>query len=177
MNPTLILAAALAALSLSASAQAEAPAAAAGALSVTGAYARSTNPKAGAAFMTIRNAGPADCVLTAVTAPGTTDRAELHTHREENGVMSMTRVDSVTIPAGGAHALERGGDHIMLMDTRAPLAEGDEIALTLDFGGCGQVPLTVKVDNAAGMPGAQGHGHGAAAHGAGAHGSGHGHGN
>lgn len=163
MNRTLILAAAVAALPLAASAQAtqsQGATAAAGDLTVTGAYARSTNPKAGAAFMTIENAGATDCVLSAVTAPDVTERAELHTHREENGVMSMVRIDSITIPAGGTHALERGGDHVMLIDTRAPLAEGDEVAMTLDFGDCGQVPLTVKVDNKAGMPGAQMHGHG-----------------
>ena len=168
MNPTLILAAAMAVLSLAAPAHADHDhdhGATAGDLTVTGAYARSTNPKAGAAFMTIENKGSADCVLTAVSAPDLTDRAELHTHREENGVMSMVPIDSVTVPAGGTHALERGGDHVMLMDTRTALAEGDEIALTLDFGACGQVPVMVKVDNKAGMPGAHGHGagHGAPA--------------
>lgn len=168
MNRTLILAASLAALPLAAAAhEGHDHGTTVGNLTVTEAYARSTNPKVGAAFMTIRNAGEADCVLTAVTAPEVTDRAELHTHREENGVMSMVPVASVTIPAGGTHALERGGDHVMLMDTKAPLAEGDELPMTLDFGGCGQVPLTIKVDNKAGMPGAQGHGHDAGAHGAG----------
>ena len=159
MNRTPILAAALAALPLAALAQT--PAAPADVLTVTGAYARSTNPKAGAAFMTIENKGSADCVLKGASAPAVTDRAELHTNREENGVMSMLSLESITVPAGGSHALERGGDHIMLMDTKAPLAEGDRIALTLDFGDCGQVPLTVAVDNKAGMPGAPGQAQGA----------------
>ena len=159
MNRTLFLAAAMAALPLAASAhEGHDHGTTVGDLTVTGAYARSTNPKVGAAFMTIENKGAADCTLTAISAPEVTDRAELHTHREENGVMSMIQIDSITIPAGGAHALERGADHVMLMDTKAPLAQGDEIAMTLDFGDCGQVPLTVKVDNKAGMPGAQGHG-------------------
>lgn len=166
MNRTLILAAAMAALPLAATAhEGHDHGTTVGDLTVTGAYARSTNPKVGAAFMTIENKGAADCVLTAVSAPEVTDRAELHTHREENGVMSMVPVEAVTVPAGGTHALERGGDHVMLMDTKAPLAEGDELALTLDFGACGQVPLTVKVDNKAGMPAAHAHGagHGAPA--------------
>lgn len=158
MNRTLILAAAVAVLPLAAPAGTGAPAggatATAGNLTVTGAYARSTNPKAGAAFMTIQNSGSADCILTAVAAPDVTDRAELHTNREDNGVMLMGPIESVTVPAGGAHALERGGDHVMLMDTKAPLADGDRIAMTLDFGDCGQLPLTVTVDNKAGMPAA-----------------------
>lgn len=159
MNRTLILAAALAALPLTAGAQDSAPRpATTGDLTVTDAYARSANPRVGAAFMTIRNDGARDCVLTAAAAPDVTDRAELHTHREENGVMSMMRIESITIPAGGSHALERGGDHVMMMDIKKPLAEGDEIAMTLDFGDCGQLHLTVPVDNSAGMPGAPGQG-------------------
>ncbi|MBB1492878.1 MULTISPECIES: copper chaperone PCu(A)C [unclassified Paracoccus (in: a-proteobacteria)] len=157
MNQTLILAAAVAALPLAAPAhEGHDHGTTVGNLTVTGAYARSTNPKVGAAFMVIENAGSTDCTLTAVSAPEVTERAEMHTHREENGVMSMVQVESITIPAGGSHALERGADHVMLMDTATPLAEGDEVAMTLDFGDCGQVPLTVKVDNAAGMPASHG---------------------
>lgn len=175
MNRTIILAA-LAAVSVAAPAMSHAheghehhgATASAGTLTVTDAYARSTNPKVGAAFMTIKNAGATDCVLTAVSAPDVTDRAEMHTHREDNGVMSMVQIESITIPAGGTHALERGADHVMMMNTRKPLAEGDEVAMTLDFGDCGQLPLTLPVDNKIGTPGAaQGHEAGAqgAAHG------------
>lgn len=135
-------------------------------LEVSGAYARSTNPKVGAAFMTISNAGPTECVLRAASAPEVTDRAELHTHREENGVMSMVEVESIVIPAAGTHALARGGDHVMLIDTRAPMMQGDEFELILDFGDCGTVPVTVAVDNGAGMahgetPAPMMHGHAA----------------
>lgn len=116
-------------------------------ITVTDAYARSTNPSVGAAFMSITNNGSADCVLGAASAPQVTDRAELHTHVEENGVMSMVQVDSITIPAGTTHALERGGDHVMFMATKAPMAQGDEFELTLDFGTCGTVPVALRVDN------------------------------
>lgn len=155
---TLILAAALTAAPTLA-ALADAPG-----ITVTDAYARSTNPRSGAVFMTVANANAADCRITAATAD-VTPRAELHTHAEENGMMKMTPVEAVTILAGATHALERGGDHVMLMDTRTALAEGDEVALTLDFGPCGKVPVMMKVDNKAGMPGAHGHGagHGAPA--------------
>lgn len=141
MNRTTMLAAALAALlPVSALAQDTAP-------TVTEAYARSTNPKVGAAFMTITNSGSTDCVLGAASAPDITDRAELHTHVEKDGVMSMVQVDSITILAGTSHALERGGDHVMFMATKAPMAQGDEFELTLDFGACGTVPVALQVDN------------------------------
>ncbi|HHW35354.1 MAG TPA: copper chaperone PCu(A)C [Paracoccus solventivorans] len=116
-------------------------------ITVTDAYARSTNPSVGAAFMSITNNGSSDCVLGAASAPQLTDRTELHTHVEENGVMSMVQVDSITIPAGTTHALERGGDHVMFMATKAPMAQGDEFELTLDFGSCGTVPVALRVDN------------------------------
>lgn len=139
MNRTSFIAAALAAL-LPAAVLAQD-------ITVTDAYARSTNPSVGAAFMSITNNGSTDCVLGAASAPQVTDRAELHTHVEENGVMSMVQVDSITIPAGTTHALERGGDHVMFMATKAPMAQGDEFELNLDFGTCGTVPVTLRVDN------------------------------
>lgn len=137
---TLILAAALTAAPTLA-ALADAPG-----ITVTDAYARSTNPRSGAVFMTVANANAADCRITAVTADAT-PRAELHTHAEENGMMKMTPVEAVTIPAGGTHALERGGDHVMLMALETPLKDGDKVALTLDLGACGTLPVKAVVDN------------------------------
>ena len=135
--------------------QTAAPAAAAAAaggqsaLSVSGAYARSNNPEAGAAFMTITNAGHADCTLSRVSAEGF-DRPALHTSREQGGVMKMVPLERLTIPAGGSHELKRGGDHIMLMGARAPVMQGQAVDLTLDFGDCGTLPVSVTIDNSAG---------------------------
>lgn len=115
---------------------------------VSDAYARSANPQSGAAFMVITNPGAADCTLIAATGDAA-ERIELHTHREEGGVMKMMRdEDGFVIPAGGSHALERGGDHVMLMGLAAPLADGDVVPLVLDFGDCGTLAVEVPVDNA-----------------------------
>lgn len=115
---------------------------------VSDAYARSTNPMSGAAFMVITNPGAEDCTLIAATGDAA-ERIELHTNQQVDGVMKMLRdEDGFVIPAGGAHALQRGGDHIMLMGLRAPLADGDVVPLTLDFGACGTVAVEVPVDNA-----------------------------
>ena len=46
-------------------------------ITVADGYARSANPKSGAAFMTLQNTGAADCTLTAVTTE-TAELAELH---------------------------------------------------------------------------------------------------
>ncbi|WBU56966.1 copper chaperone PCu(A)C [Paracoccus sediminicola] len=117
-------------------------------LQIADAYARSSNPKSGAAFMTIRNTGDQDCTLGLVSTERA-DKAELHTSKEDDqGMMRMLPIEGgIEIAAGGEHALARGGDHVMLMGLTEPLEEGDELALTLDFGDCGMVDLTVPVDN------------------------------
>lgn len=120
---------------------------------VSDAYARSANPQSGAAFMVIANPGATDCTLTGVSGEAA-ERIELHTHIEKDGVMTMQRdEDGFTIPAGGTHALERGGDHVMMMGLKAPLADGDVLPLVLDFGDCGTMAVEVTVDNAR-QPGA-----------------------
>jgi len=122
--------------------------AAEGDLSLSDGYARSSNPKAGAVFAMLHNAGGSDCTLQAV-ATDSAEVAELHTHEHgADGVMRMTKVEAgFTVPAGGTHLLERGGDHIMLMGLTAPLENGAEVALTLEFGDCGTLQATVPVDN------------------------------
>ncbi len=132
-------------------------AASAGDITVRDAYLRSSSAMSGAGFMQIDNAGAADCRLAAVSTPAA-GKAELHTHVDENGMMKMVQVpEGFTIPAGGHFALERGGPHVMLMGLTAPLEPGAEVALTLDFGDCGQVEVTAPVDNDRKPEGAAGH--------------------
>lgn len=119
-------------------------------ITVSDVYARSANPRSGAAFMTITNDSATDCKLTGVST-NVTERAELHTHTDDNGVMKMGQVEAVDVPAHGTAALARGGDHIMLMALPKPLAEGETVDLTLDLGDCGTLPVqaVVKSDRAA----------------------------
>ncbi|SFX26098.1 hypothetical protein SAMN04244548_00653 [Paracoccus pantotrophus] len=109
-------------------------------------YARAANPRSGAAFMVIENRGTEACTLSSV-ASDAAERVELHTHRDEGGVMRMVKAGPIRIPAGSRHALARGGDHVMLMGLKQPLADGDQLALTLDFGPCGRVETRLPVDN------------------------------
>ena len=114
---------------------------------VADAYARSANPAVAGAFMTIHNPGTTECVLTGATSDAA-EKVELHTHKEEGGVMKMVAVEGgLAIPAGGDHALIRGGDHIMFMGLKQPVKDGDTLPVTLDFGACGTVPLSIPVDN------------------------------
>ena len=121
----------------------------AGGILVQDAYARSSGKAAisGAAFMVLMNHTDADDRLIGIKSDAAT-KVELHTHSEDaNGVMKMLHLmDGVLVPAGGMHALERGGDHVMFMGLNAPMTQGDLIAVTLVFETAGEIEITVPVD-------------------------------
>ena len=114
---------------------------------ITDAYARSTG-ESGAVFLTITNPDATDDRLLSATTDAA-GMAMLHTSvMDANGVMSMPEMPGgVVIPAGGSHALARGGDHLMLMGLTRALAEGDTLRLTLMFERAGAVNLDVVIDN------------------------------
>ncbi len=117
---------------------------------IHGAYARVMGKmaKSGAIFMGLENTGPADDRLVAATTP-VARKASLHTNIEDaNGVMKMLPIKGgVPIANGQIHWFKRGGDHIMLMGLKKPLAEGDTIPLTLVFEKAGTISIEVPVDN------------------------------
>ncbi|WP_372604254.1 copper chaperone PCu(A)C [Actibacterium sp.] len=121
----------------------------AGSITVEDAYARASTMGAvsGAAFMEIHNAAEVEDRLVAVRSD-VAQRVELHTHiSDANGVMQMVEVEEgFAIPAGGVHALARGGDHVMFMGLNRPLVQGEMIELTLTFEQAGEVVVQVPVD-------------------------------
>lgn len=116
-------------------------------IAIMDAYARSGS-KSGAAFFQIMNSGDADDRLVAVSSNAAA-RVELHTHLEDaNGVMRMREVeDGFPVPAGGMHALARGGDHVMFMGLDAPFEEGSTVRVTLTFENAGDITVDIPVDN------------------------------
>ena len=77
------------------------------------------------------------------------DHAELHTHLNDNGVMKMRQIPDIPVEAGATVKLQPGGLHIMLMDLKQPLKEGDKIPMTLRFEKAGEVKVDVHVDKVA----------------------------
>jgi copper(I)-binding protein len=51
----------------------------------------------------------------------------------EGGMMKMSAVDRLPLPAGKAVELKPGGYHVMLLDLVAQLKEGDTVTLKLTF--------------------------------------------
>lgn len=127
---------------------------------VRDAYARALpGARSGAIFLILENHTVAERRLTGATSD-VAERIETHTHAESDGMMRMIHVEEgFAVPAGGERALARGGDHLMLMGLTRTLAQGDEIALTLEFDDGRTEAITVTVDNHR-TEAAGGHGHG-----------------
>jgi copper(I)-binding protein/transcriptional regulator GlxA family with amidase domain len=83
-----------------------------------------------AAYMTIENLSGKESALLAAKAD-VAGAVELHRAETNDGMMRMRKLDRVTLPAGKT---ELTGDlHIMLIDLKSALKEGDQVALTLEF--------------------------------------------
>ncbi len=127
----------------------------AGSLRIGHPFARATAPaaRAGAAYMTIDNAGPAGDRLLSARSP-VAGRIELHTIVKDGDVMRMREVEGgIEVPAGGRATLQPGGFHVMLMDLKAPLKEGDRFQLKLTFEKAGIVEVEVAIEKpGAGAP-------------------------
>ena len=130
-------------------------AAAADNIAVQDPYVRLAPPNAPAtgAFMVIKNNGDKD--VKVVKADNTATKVtELHTHLNEGGVMKMRPVPAIEIKAKGEAVLKPGGLHIMLIDLKAPMKEGDMVPITLTFddGSSKRVDAKVVRPMAAPMP-------------------------
>ena len=113
-------------------------------------WVRSADTGMSAAFGSVQNTGDAPVHLVAATSPATTE-AQLHETVDTNGTMQMQQKDGgFTIAGGETLTLAPGGDHIMLMDLTAPLAAGDEVALTLTFEDDSTLEVTAPVKDYAG---------------------------
>jgi copper(I)-binding protein len=103
-------------------------------VSVQDAYVRLAPPGAPAtgAYMVIRNAGDKD--VKVVKADNPVSRAtEIHNHINDGGVMRMRPVPAIEVRAKGEAVLKPGSLHIMLIDLKTPMKEGDVVPITLNF--------------------------------------------
>jgi copper(I)-binding protein len=111
------------------------------------------NAPATAAFMVLKNGGDKDVKVMKADNPAS-KLTELHTHINDNGVMKMRPVAAIEIKAKGETKLQPGGLHVMLINLKAPMKEGDvvPITLTIDDGSSKNVDAKVMKPVAAGMP-------------------------
>ena len=101
-------------------------------------------------FGTLKNAGATEATVVSAASPSA-GRVELHEVVGQPGSTVMQpKKDGFAIPAGGTHILAPGGDHLMLMDLKAPLKPGSEIEVTLTFADGATLPFTAQVRDFAG---------------------------
>ena len=101
---------------------------------VRDAWIREPPPRSPAAgYLVIENRGGEPVELVAV-ATEAAEQTEIHIMGYKNDRMTMRQVAKLQVPAGGEVALKPGGTHLMLIELRRPLRDGDEVELVLRFG-------------------------------------------
>jgi copper(I)-binding protein len=105
-----------------------------GGITVVAPWARATpgGTKVGGAYLELKAAAGAGDRLVSASSPAA-GSVEIHEHASEGGVMKMRRIDGLAVPAGASVMLKPGGYHLMLMDLKQPLKQGDKLQLTLTF--------------------------------------------
>ena len=136
----------------------------AGDLVITQAWSRATpgGAKVGGGYLTIENKGSAPDRLIGGTAD-VADKVEVHEMAMSNGVMTMRPLDKgLVIAPGKSVKLAPGGIHLMLLDLKGPLKQGDKVPVTLEFEKAGKVSIALGVESIgaqgpAGADGSTGH--------------------
>lgn len=82
------------------------------------------------AFAVVENTGAAPRAIVAASAD-ISDKVELHEMKNEGGMMRMSPVPRIEIPAHGQVALKPGSFHVMLFELKGKPAPGDTVRLTL----------------------------------------------
>lgn len=88
--------------------------------------------KATGAFMQLQSVQDAKLVGAASPVAGV---VEVHEMSMDGGVMKMRAIAGLPLPAGKAVDLKPGGYHVMLMDLKAQVKDGDVVPVTLTVEG------------------------------------------
>lgn len=115
-------------------------------INVTDAYIRETLPgnTISSAYMRISN-NNAQAVKLVTIISKVSPRIEIHQHQMINGMMSMTHLESLDIPAHKNVLLQPYGLHLMIFDLQQPLKDGQKVSLTLHFAQHENITITVPV--------------------------------
>lgn len=113
-------------------------------VTVKDAWVRATVPtqKATGAFMQLQAAK--DSKFVSVSSP-LTPNVEVHEMAMQGDVMRMRQVQAIELPAGKTVELKPGGYHIMLLNLKAQVKEGETVPFTLVFEGKDGKRETVEV--------------------------------
>ena len=122
-----------------------------GNLVIEHAWSRPTDAMAqtGAIYLVVKNTGAtADSLISALS--DVAGKVELHSTVNEGGMMRMKPVSSIKVPGNGSAKLSPGGYHVMLIDLKSQLTEGQTYTVKLTFEKAGEVSVPVHVEKGMG---------------------------
>jgi copper(I)-binding protein len=121
-------------------------------IAVEHAWARATptGARTGAAFATLLNKATTDDLLLGASTP-IAQKVQFHSETNDNGIMKMRQLSSITLHPGAPVILKPGAIHIMMIGLKQPLKKGQSFLLTLDFEKAGQIEVKVPVIGAGAM--------------------------
>lgn len=99
------------------------------------------------AFAVVENTGATAKAIVAASSD-ISDKVELHEMKNENGMMKMSPVKKVDVPAKGKLELKPGSFHVMLFDVKKKIADGEKISLTFTFDDGSKVTTEAQVRKA-----------------------------
>ena len=101
--------------------------------------------KIGGGYLTIENKGAEPDILMGGSSPAAA-KVEVHEMAMKDGVMTMRPVKGgLSIPPGQSVTLAPGGYHIMLMELKAPLKQGNKVPVKLQFEKAGKINVTFDI--------------------------------
>lgn len=118
-----------------------------GSLVISQAWSRATpgGAKVGGGYLTISNEGSTADRLMGGSAD-VAAKVQVHEMSMNNGVMTMRPVDQgLVIEPGKTVKLSPGGFHLMLLDLKGPLKQGEKLPVTLEFEKAGKVSVTFDI--------------------------------
>jgi copper(I)-binding protein len=114
-------------------------------LSIQGPWARPAAMGGNTAiYFTVVNAGKAPNTLVKASS-NVAKMVALHQTSMEGGVMRMTHVPHIKVPAEGRTELKPGGLHVMVMGLKRDLKPGDMVKVTLQFEHGGEMTVAATV--------------------------------
>ncbi len=122
----------------------------AGDLSVTNAWIRALPaglPSGG--YFTLKNAGATPRTLTGAASPAC-GMLMLHKSGRMGGMMHMSAMERLDVPAHGTLVFAPGGNHLMCTEPKAAIKPGGSVTVTLQFAGGETLTAEFKVKSAKG---------------------------
>ncbi len=99
----------------------------------------------GAVYFLLHNGGDTEATLIGAETPAA-NAVEIHTTDNDNGVLRMRQItDGIILGPDESIELAPGGVHLMLVNLKSALAEGDTVEVTLHFEGADDLNFSVPV--------------------------------